>query len=92
VTGYDAIAVELLRFQAKIGGAMDHEAVKLDETAFVEKKLEPFAGRERPLLVLRLEPRLATTQLRLGAPARQQVELVSHRHCSEKLTLDGMGI
>ena len=90
--GDHAIAIELLRFEPEIGRAMDDEAVQFDERAFVQKKLESLPGRQLSLLVLRLETRLTTTQLGLGAPALQEVELLTHRHWSEKLTLCGIGI
>ena len=61
-------------------------------TTFVQKKIESLPGRQLSLLVLRLETRLTTTQLGLGAPALQEVELLTHRHWSEKLTLCGIGI
>jgi len=41
--------------------------------------------------MLRLEAGLSPTLLRLGAAPFQEVELVSHRHWCEKLTLQVMG-
>ena len=59
---------------------MYHEPIELDEAAFIEQQLESFASGKLSLFVLRLEPCLASPQLRLGAPALQKIELVSHRH------------
>jgi hypothetical protein len=87
-----AIAVEFLRLQPEVRRPMDDEAIQLDKRALVEKKIEPFARGELAFLVLRLEARLASALLGLRPAARQELELLSHRHKSEKLTPSGMGI
>ena len=87
-----AVAVELLRLETEVRRAMDDEAIQLHEGAFVEKKVEPFARGELPLFVLRLEPRFSPALLGFRPAARQELELLSHRHKSEKLTPSGMGI
>jgi hypothetical protein len=69
-----------------------YKSVELDERSLVEEQLEAFAGRQLAFLVLRLEARLAAALLGLGPPLLQQFELLSHRHCREKLTLGGMSI
>ena len=80
VPGDDAVAVELLRLEPEVGGAVHDEAVELDERAFVEQQVEPLARGELALFVLRLEARLAAALLRLGAPPLEQLELFSHGH------------
>jgi hypothetical protein len=87
-----AVAIELLRLEAEVRRAMDDEAIQLDKRALVEKKIEPFARGELAFLVLRLEARLASALLGLRPAARQELELLSLRHKSEKLTPGGMGI
>ena len=60
--------------------------------AFVEQQVEALARGELSFGVLRLEPRLAAALLRLGAAPLEQLELLSHGHGREKLTLDGISI
>jgi hypothetical protein len=69
-----------------------NKAVQLDERAFIEQKLESLASRQLSFLVLCLEARLAAPLLGFGAAALKEIELLSHGHSSEKLTLRGMGI
>jgi hypothetical protein len=92
VPGDHPIAVELLGFQTKVGGAVYNEAIQLDEGAFVQEQIEPLARRELPFLVLCLEARFAAALLGLRSAALQKVELLSHGHRSEKLTSRGMSI
>ncbi len=92
MTGDDAIAIELLRLKTEIGRAVDNKAVQLNEGALVQEELEALARRELSFLVLSLEARLAAALFGLRAAAPQKVELLSHRHKSEKLTLSGMSI
>ena len=71
---------------------MYYESVELDEGSLVEQQFQPFAGRQLAFFVLRLEAHLAAALLGLGPPLLQQLELLSHRHRREKLTLSGMSI
>ena len=64
--------------------AVHDEPVELDEGAFVEQKVEPLARRQLALGVLRLDALLAAALLRLGDPALEELELVSHGHGRER--------
>jgi hypothetical protein len=69
-----------------------YKSVELDEGSLIEQQLQPLAGRQLAFFVLRLEARFAAALLGLGPPLLQQLELLSHRHRREKLTLGGMSI
>src|SRR3954462_8143817 len=65
---------------------MRHEAIELDEAAFIEQDVQSFARGELPLIVLRLDARTPAALLGLGASLLEQGELVFHRHRSGKVT------
>ncbi len=64
MAGYDAVAGKDLVRQAEIAGAMGDKAVELHEGAGIEEEIEPLAGGELPLLVLRCNPRLTPALFR----------------------------
>ena len=53
VAGDDAVAGIDLLVQPEVGGAMGDEAIELDEAARIEQQVQPLAGGELALLVLR---------------------------------------
>src|SRR5690606_18119628 len=77
---HDAIAEVLLPVEAECGGAMGDEPVELDEAAFVQQQIQPLACGQLASLVLRLDPRFPTTQLRLSAQRLELLQPLAHRH------------
>ncbi len=77
---HDAVAVDAMVGQPEVGGAVGDEPVVLDERPLVEEHVEPFAGRELSLVVLRLDAGRAAPLLRLGAPALEELEFLTHGH------------
>ncbi|MND02435.1 hypothetical protein D3C83_218180 [compost metagenome] len=63
---------------------MGHEAIVLDEGAFIEQEIEPFARRELALVVLGLDAGSAAPFFGLGSSAFQQFESLAHGHGREK--------
>jgi hypothetical protein len=56
VSGDHAVPENLPVFQAEIGGPMGDEAIHLHEGAFVQEKIDAFAGGELAPSVLCLDP------------------------------------
>ena len=80
VAGDDAVAVGPLLGEPEVGGAVDDEAVELDEAALVEEQVEALARRELPLVVLRLDAVGAAAEFGLGAALLEELELLAHGH------------
>jgi hypothetical protein len=92
MTGYHPITVVFLGLETEIGRPVNDESVELDERVFIEEELEPLTSRKLAFFVLCLESCFSATLLGFSAAARQQLQLLSHGHRSEKLTPRRRGI
>jgi hypothetical protein len=91
VAGDHAVTVHLLLLETEVRRPVRDEAVELDEGPVVEQEVEALAGRQLSLLVLRLHARRPAPLLRLGAPALEQLQLLSHGHKAGKVARGVLG-
>src|SRR5207249_1752691 len=68
VARHHAVAREPLGVHPELRRAVFDEGVRFDETAGIEQELDPFAGGQLPLCVLRLDPILAPALFGKGLP------------------------
>ncbi len=78
VAGYDAVAGDALSFHPKVAAAMFYEHVPFFKRAWIEQQFDALARREFALLVLRVDPSLATTHFGGGTLFFQLSDDVLH--------------
>ncbi len=76
--GDNAIPRRFLLLHAEISAAVRDKHIELFERAFVQQQINPFAGCQFTTSVLCIDPVLAATQTRVGAPRFKLCQNVFH--------------